>query len=75
MVTIRSNQELESKAHIPVILDSQGDPEMERRRLLAKDGEHLFALGELGEGDLNHLEAGEEYSICSNLEFSPRPTP
>ena len=70
MVTIRSHQELESnqqelesKAHTPVILYSKSDPEMERRRLLAEDGQHLFTLGELGEGDLNHLEAGEEYGF------------
>ena len=66
---------MESKAHTPVILHSQGDPEMERRRLLAEDGEHLFTLGELGEGDLNHLEAREENGAWSNLECSPRPTP
>ena len=36
---------------------------MERRRLLAEDGEHLFALGELGEGDLNHLEAQEFFLL------------
>ena len=75
MATIRRLKELKSKALTPVVLDSKSDPEMERRRLLAEDGEHLFALWELGEGDLNHLEAQEDYSICSNLECSPRPTP
>ena len=75
MVTISRHQELKSKALTPVVLDSKSDPEMERRRLLAEDGEHLFALGELGEGDLNHLEAREENGAWSNLECSPRPTP